>query len=99
MKTSPEDYKPQPLDISGVVLSDELLDLTEQLAENVHDVWAESRMKQGWTYGKERNDAAKQHPCLVPYADLSEQEKQYDRDTAMNTIKMIVKAGFVIKKA
>ncbi|MBQ7984906.1 MAG: Ryanodine receptor Ryr [Bacteroidales bacterium] len=99
MKTSPEDYKPQTLDISGVVLSDELLDLTEQLAENVHDVWAESRMKQGWTYGKERNDAAKQHPCLVPYADLSEQEKQYDRDTAMNTIKMIVKAGFVIKKA
>ena len=80
-------------------MSDELLDLTEQLAENVHDVSAESRMKQGWTYVKERNDGAKQHPCLVPYADLSEQEKQYDRDTAMNTIKMIVKAGFVIKKA
>lgn len=91
-------YKPQPIDISDVVLSEDLLALTEKIAKNVHDIWAESRLKQGWTYGSERNDIEKKHPCLVPYEDLPEIEKQYDRDTAMSTIKMIKKLGFEITR-
>ncbi len=86
------------MDISDVQLPDELSELVEKLAKNVHDVWAQSRIKQGWTYGLERNDDLKHHPCLVPYEDLPEIEKAYDRDTALSTLKFIVKAGFKISK-
>lgn len=96
MKNKDNTYKPQPLDISDVVLSEELKNLTELLAKNVHDIWAENRIAQGWTYGEKRDDEKKQHPCLVPYEDLPEEEKLYDRETAMKTIKMIKKMGFQI---
>ena len=94
-----KDYIPQPMDVSDVQLPVELDELVEKLAKNVHEVWAQSRISQGWTYGPERNDVLKQHPCLIPYEDLPEIEKAYDRDTALGTLKMIVKAGFGLKKA
>jgi len=63
-------YIPQPISTEDVELSKDILKLSEQIAENVHEVWAASRMSEGWTYGKERNDALKQHPCLIPYDEL-----------------------------
>lgn len=92
------EYKPQPVDTSDVKLTDELNILVEQMAENVHEIWAQSRMKQGWTYGPERNDELKHHPCLIPYGELPEVEKNYDRDTAVETLKLILKLGFRIEK-
>ena len=68
-------YIPQPLDTSDIQLPIELNELVEQMAKNVHEVWAQTRIEQGWTYGAERNDTLKQHPCLVPYEDLPEEEK------------------------
>ena len=91
-------YHPQPLDTSGVSLSPDLLKLTEQIAANVHEVWAAGRISDGWRYGGERNDERKEHPCLVPYDDLSESEKEYDRNTAMETLKVIRKLGFRIEQ-
>ena len=91
-------YVPQPMDTSDVRLPEELMPLIEQMAKNVHEVWAQSRMDQGWTYGEERNDALKHHPCLIPYEELSEVEKAYDRDTAVGTLKLISKLGFKITK-
>jgi ryanodine receptor 2 len=76
------------------VLSDELLALTEKLAENTHDVWAKGRIEQGWKYGKTRDDDNKLHPCLIPYSELPESEKEYDRNTALETIKLIYKLGY-----
>lgn len=93
-----KNYVPQPMDTSDVQLPVELDELVEKLAENVHEVWAQSRMSQGWTYGEERSDALKQHPCLVPYDELPEVEKAYDRDTALGTLRFITKAGFEITK-
>lgn len=93
-----KEYTPSPADTSGVVLQEELEALVESLAENVHEVWAKSRMDQGWTYGPERNDALKQHPGLVPYADLPEAEKDYDRNTALGTLKLIVGLGYRIER-
>ena len=93
-----ENYIPQPIDTKDVVLPEELNNLVEAMAKNVHEVWAQSRMEQGWTYGAERNDALKQHPCLIPYEDLPEVEKAYDRDTALGTLKLISKLGFKISK-
>lgn len=89
-------YKPNPIDTSDVVLSAELLELTEKIAENVHNVWAAGRLEQGWTYGKERDDELKTSPCLVPYSELSESEKEYDRNTALETLKLIIKLGYKI---
>ena len=91
-------YIPQPEQTDDIILSTELNDLVEAMAKNVHEVWAESRISQGWTYGPERNDALKTHPCLVPYEDLPEVEKAYDRDTAVGTLKLICKLGFKITK-
>lgn len=91
-----EAYVPQPMDTSDVQLPQELNELVEKMAKNVHEVWAQSRISQGWTYGPERNDALKHHPCLVPYEDLPEEEKAYDRDTALGTLKLICKLGFKI---
>ena len=91
-------YYPQPVDTSDIQLPEELNELIEKMARNVHDVWARSRMDQGWTFGEKRNDELKQHPCLIPYEDLPEIEKAYDRDTALNTLKLIVKSGYVISK-
>lgn len=93
-----KDYVPQPVDTSNVQLPTELDELVEKIAENVHEVWAQSRIKQGWTYGEERNDVLKTHPCLVPYEELPEEEKAYDRDTALGTLRLITKLGFKITK-
>ena len=91
-------YQPQPIDVGDVAIEQSLNALVEALAENVHDTWARGRMDQGWTYGPARDDAAKKHPCLVPYADLPESEKAYDRNTAMATVQFILSKGFEIKK-
>ena len=91
-------YIPQPISTEDIELSKDILELSEQIAENVHEVWAASRMSEGWTYGQERNDELKQHPCLIPYDELPETEKDYDRNTAMQTLKLIQKLGYKITK-
>lgn len=91
-------YQPQPIDTSDITLPSELEPLVEAMARNVHDVWAETRISQGWTYGHERNDNLKQHPCLVSYDDLPEDERVYDRNTAIGTLKLITRLGFRISK-
>lgn len=92
------DYTPTQLDTSSVRLPPSLTDLLEKLAENTHDVWAATRIAQGWSYGPERDDSTKQHPCLVPYADLPESEKEYDRNTAAETLKTILQLGYSIRE-
>lgn len=89
-------YVPQPIDVSDVRLPENVTSLIESMAKNVHEVWAQTRIRQGWIYGDERNDVLKHHPCLVPYEDLPEEEKEYDRNTAMTTLKLIYKLGFKI---
>lgn len=91
-------YIPQPIDTKDVALPEELSLLAEEIAKNVHEVWAESRIKDGWRYGEQRDDILKNHPCLVPYEELTETEKEYDRNTSQQTLKLIVKLGFKISK-
>lgn len=91
-------YKPEPINTDNIELSAELLALTEVIAENVHDVWAAGRIRDGWTYGAVRNDAKKQTPCLVPYSELPEAEKEYDRNTALGTLKLVIANGYEIRK-
>lgn len=92
-------YIPQPIDTCDVKLPVELEQLVEQMSKNVHEVWSETRISQGWMYGARRNDELKTHPCLVPYENLPEEEKEYDRNTSIATLKLIMKLGFRIQTA
>ena len=96
MKT--KKYIPQPIDTTDVELPKELEMLVEQMSKNVHEVWSETRISQGWQYGEQRNDEQKTHPCLVPYEELPESEKEYDRNTSIETLKLIMKLGFKITR-
>lgn len=91
-------YEPKPVDTSDVELPQDLLILTEKIAENVHDVWALGRMSEGWVYGEKKDEAKKTTPFLVPYCDLPESEKDYDRNTALETIKTIIKLGYSVQR-
>ena len=90
-------YTPQPVDTSSIALSDSLQELLERLSENTHEVWAATRIAQGWTYGPTRDDATKKHPCLIPYSQLTEAEKELDRGTARETLKVILSLGYKIE--
>lgn len=93
-----ENYNPKPIDLTGVELDDSLNELREALAENAHEIWASNRLKEGWKYGPQRDDANRENPDLVPYTELSEKEKEYDRAMAMRTIKLVRKLGYEIVK-
>lgn len=91
-------YTPKPIDTSQVKLPDEIHELAEKFAESNHDHWALGRMREGWTYGPARNDELKQHPGLVPYDELAESEKEYDRVTAMEALKAIYALGYKMSR-
>lgn len=95
---SADDYEPQPINLDNIQLTGDLLELREAIAENAHEVWAATRIKEGWTYGKKRDDANKKHPDLIPYSALPDNEKEYDRLMALDTIKLVKKLGFDIVK-
>lgn len=91
-------YIPKPIETSHIKLPEELLALTEKIAENVHEVWSQSRIAEGWRYGESRDDAKKETPCLVPYDELPEEERAYDRNTALNTLRLVIALGYTIQK-
>lgn len=91
------EYVPAPIDTSHIRLEPDILALSELLAKNTHEVWARERLNQGWTWGPVRDDAKKEHPCLIPYEQLPESEKEYDRNTAMETLKVILALGHQIR--
>lgn len=91
-------YEPSPISLDDVELSDDLTDLHEAIAENAHEIWAKNRREQGWSYGSERNDQKKETPDMIPYCNLPESEKLYDREMAMQTLKLVKKLGFEIVK-
>lgn len=93
-----ETYIPKPIDLSDVVLTEDLNELREAIAENAHDVWAVERQAQGWTYGDQRDDNKKETPCMVPYSQLPDSEKTFDREMAMNTLKLVRKLGYDLIK-
>ena len=93
-----KEYIPTPMDTMSVNLPDELIPLIEEMAKNVHEVWAKNRLNEGWKYGPVRDDVKKETPCMVAYEDLPENEKEYDRATSQETLKLILKLGFEISK-
>lgn len=91
-------YTPKPINTEGIELPDELILLTGKIASNVHDVWAAGRISEGWRYGEKKDTDKKLTPLLVPYDELPESEKEYDRNTALETLRLIIKLGYRIEK-
>lgn len=89
-------YNPKPIDTTDITLPEDLLALTEKIAENVHDVWAAGRIAEGWTLGEKKDADQKTTPLLIPYSELPESEKEYDRNTALESVKLIIKMGYSI---
>ncbi|MBK8807054.1 MAG: hypothetical protein IPO21_10555 [Bacteroidales bacterium] len=54
-------------------------DELEQLSKIEHERWSWQKRIDGFTYAPHRDDALKLHPCLLPYAEISEYEKDKDR--------------------
>ena len=91
-------YIPKPIDTSKIALPLEIVELTELLSKNVHEVWSAQKMLDGFSSLDEKAQSEKVHSNLVPYEALSEGAKQYDRNTALETIKVLIKLGFKIEK-
>lgn len=91
-------YIPEPINTDDIILEGEIMNLAELLAKNTHEVWAKGRINDGWKYGEKRDDEKKETPCLVPYEMLSDAEKEYDRKTSLETLKLILKLGYKITK-
>jgi hypothetical protein len=91
-------YTPETIDTFRVSLSPDLEELVERLAQNNHDHWARKRINEGWRYGINRNDDKKEHPDMVPYEQLPESEKEYDRKTVIEALKAIIALGYEVKK-
>ena len=92
------DYVPNPCDLSAIELPESLKELVEPLSKNVHEVWAAGRLADGWKFGPVRDDIKKEHPSLIPYEELTEEEKDYDRATAISTVRYILSKGYTISK-
>lgn len=91
-------YEPRPIPLDGIEVPEELADMIEALAKHVHDIWALQRLADGWNFGEERNETAKTNPCLVPYEELPESEKVYDRNVVLGTVRAIIGLGFTVSK-
>lgn len=87
-------YEPRPVEVTEESFPKELEPLRELLAANAHEVWSKARMEQGWTWGPVRDDALKQHPCLVPYDELPEEEKVHDRNAVAGALAAIRSHGW-----
>jgi ryanodine receptor 2 len=90
-------YTPSPIPVDEINLPDELAQLVERVAENAHDVWARQRLSDNWTLGP-RDDEKKCHPCLIPYSELPDSEREYDRILVVQTLKTILKLGYIIRR-
>lgn len=91
-------YNPSPLNTEHITLTAELLSVVELIAENIHDEWSLKRIRDGWRYGPERCDSKKHNPCLVPYSNLPESERDYDRISTLTTVKLLLALGYKIEK-
>ena len=92
-------YRPKLIDLKHVELPDVFEELREAIAENAHDMWALERQSEGWTYGPKRDDSRLETPDMVPYAQLPESEKQYDRIMAEDTLRLLTALGYTIVRA
>lgn len=89
-------YKPNPIDTSTIQLPNDILEDAQTLAKNTHEMWAKGKLSDGYTFGLETSEEKKTHKNLVPYEALSPEDKAYDINTSLETIKVLLKLGYTI---
>lgn len=99
VRTADGQYIPHPINVDDVVLPKDIAALTEYIAENTHEEWAKQRLKEGWKFAPKTNKKRKESFDLIPYCELLDSEKEYDRKMAMNTLKVLYKLGYKIEKS
>lgn len=101
---------PQVLDLVGLYVvpedssksqpTSEIMEIIEanieMLAEAEHNDFVDHKIKNGWVYGKKRDDSKKTHNCLIPYAELSEEDKEKDRNSVRKYPEILKVAGYKI---
>lgn len=93
------EYHPLPIDLNDISLSPELLQLTDTIAENAHDVWAVRKKRENpqLEYAP-LNENGEEQPgynhYFRPYSELSDKDKQPDIDMALTTIKLLKRLGY-----
>jgi hypothetical protein len=92
------DYRPHPRVRDTAALGIDLTELIEALAAHAHDEWAAQRLSDGWVWGESRCDIKKTHPCLVPYDQLPDTEKAYDRKMVLGTLGVVAELGYRLVK-
>lgn len=91
-------YVPQPIDTSAIELPKAIRELTELLARNIHDIWAQRKLADGWRRGCRLDGTRRRHPWLVPYDALPDSVREYDRSTALGTLKTLIALGYGVRK-
>nr|XP_045250142.1 ryanodine receptor 2 isoform X5 [Macaca fascicularis] len=86
-------FTPIPVDTSQIVLPPHLERIREKLAENIHELWVMNKIELGWQYGPVRDDNKRQHPCLVEFSKLPEQERNYNLQMSLETLKTLLALG------
>ncbi|XP_058690687.1 ryanodine receptor 2 isoform X3 [Poecile atricapillus] len=86
-------FTPVPVDTSQIVLPPHLERIREKLAENIHELWVMNKIELGWQYGPVRDDNKRQHPCLVEFSKLPEQERNYNLQMSLETLKTLLALG------
>ena len=71
-------------------------EIVEYLAKREHDDWVDERIASGWTYGEVKDTEKKVSPYIVPYEDLTEEIKDYDRDAIRNIPKLAYMIGMAV---
>jgi len=92
------EWLPAPINTTDIELSDDMKELAERIARNIHEVWGAARKNEGWTWGPQRDDEKLETPNMVPYDELTECERDYDRRTVTETIKTLLYMGYDISK-
>ncbi|KAL4003146.1 RIH domain family protein [Acanthocheilonema viteae] len=89
LRQNTEPFVPKPIDISTVVLPHFAMEIHEKLAENLHELWAMRKIELGWNYGEVRDERTRRHPCLTSFQQLPQNEKTYNINLAIDTMKTI----------
>jgi hypothetical protein len=74
-------------------------DEVEELARAEHDRWCSDLRRHGWRWGPAKDATRRLHPNLVPWSELSEDDRDKDREPIRALPRMLARVGFAIERA
>lgn len=81
-------------DMTALELASKQPKILADLSEIEHRRWMAERFMDGWRYGPQRDNSRKIHHLLIPYDQLSDEEKQKDKDMILNIRNLVASPGW-----